>query len=250
MKILALIPARMGSTRFPGKPLKKIGKTPMIELVYKNVSKSKLILKTVVATCDKIIFDYVRSFGGLAVMTKNSHKRASDRCAEALAILEKKNNTRYNVILMVQGDEPMINSKMISLAIKPFLNDNSIDVVNLMGKIKNKKEFEDQNCIKVVTDLHDNALYFSRQPIPHGNHFSNKIARKQICVIPFRRNFLFKYIKLKPSKLEIEESIDMNRVLEYGFKVRMIKTNYSSFSVDTKKDLKKVQKLLQRKKYN
>jgi 3-deoxy-manno-octulosonate cytidylyltransferase (CMP-KDO synthetase) len=144
----------------------------------------------------------------------------------------------------------MINSKMISLAIKPFLNDNSIDVVNLMGKIKNKKEFEDQNCIKVVTDLHDNALYFSRQPIPHGNHFSNKIARKQICVIPFRRNFLFKYIKLKPSKLEIEESIDMNRVLEYGFKVRMIKTNYSSFSVDTKKDLKKVQKLLQRKKYN
>jgi 3-deoxy-manno-octulosonate cytidylyltransferase (CMP-KDO synthetase) len=248
MNILALIPARMGSSRFPGKPLKKILGTPMIEHIYKNVSKTKLLTKTVVATCDKIIFDYVISIGGLAVMTKKNHKRASDRCAEALKILEKKDRMKYDVVVMVQGDEPMINDKMISLATMPLIKDKLINVVNLMGKIKNYNEFIDPNCIKVVTDLKENALYFSRKPIPNCNNFTNNNKWKQICVIPFRRDFLLKYIKLKPSKLEIQESVDMNRILENGFNVKMIKTNQSSFAVDTKADLQKVEKLMKFKK--
>jgi 3-deoxy-manno-octulosonate cytidylyltransferase (CMP-KDO synthetase) len=244
MNILALIPARMGSSRFPGKPLEKILGKPMIGHVYERVSKCDLLIKTVVATCDQEILEYIESIGGEAVMTSSHHDRASDRCAEALGYLEKKNRIKYDIIVMVQGDEPMTHPNMIIEAVTPMLDDPGILVTNLLGNIENIEEFEDRNCIKVVCDLNSDALCFSREPIP-TRKYGKVEMKKQVCIIPFRREFLLRYISLEPTPLEIAESIDMMRVLEHGQKVRMIPTSYNTFAVDTAEDLKRVEELMQ-----
>jgi 3-deoxy-manno-octulosonate cytidylyltransferase (CMP-KDO synthetase) len=244
MNILALIPARMGSSRFPGKPMAKILGKPMIGHVYDRVSKCDLLTKTVVATCDQEIASYVESIGGEAVLTGNHHERASDRCAEALGYLEKKDGIQYDIIVMVQGDEPMTCPEMITEAVTPMLENSEILVVNLLGNIESSEEFKDENTIKVVCDQESNAIYFSRQPIPTRNNATNITIKKQVCIIPFKRDFLFEYTKLKPTPLEISESIDMLRILEYGLKVKMVPTKYQTHAVDTIDDLKRVEKLM------
>lgn len=246
MKILALIPARMGSSRFPGKPMAKILGKPMIEHVYKNVSKCDLLTKTAVATCDKEIADFINSIGGESVMTSDKHERASDRCAEALSHLEQKDGIRYDIIVMVQGDEPMTHPDMISEAISPMINNNEIIVTNLMGDINDDNEFEDRNCIKVVCDLKSNALCFSREPIP-TRMFGNVAMKKQVCIIPFTRSFLLEYTKLSPTPLEISESVDMMRVLEHGKRVKMVPTKHQTYPVDTQADLERVEELMSSK---
>jgi 3-deoxy-manno-octulosonate cytidylyltransferase (CMP-KDO synthetase) len=243
MNILALIPARMGSSRFPGKPMKKILGKPMIGHVYERVSKCSLLIKTVVATCDQEILEYIESIDGEAVMTSNRHERASDRCAEALGYLEKKDKVKYDIIVMVQGDEPMTHPNMITESVAPMLNDSEILVTNLLGDIESIKEFEDRNCIKVVCDLNSDALFFSREPIP-TRKFGDVSMKKQVCVIPFRRGFLLEYTDLNPTPLEIAESVDMMRVLEHGKKVRMIQTKYQTYAVDTKEDLARVENIM------
>ena len=243
MNILALIPARMGSSRFPGKPLEKILGKPMIGHVYERVSKCELLIKTVVATCDKEILEYIESIGGEAVMTGSHHERASDRCAEALIYLEKKDRIKYDIIVMVQGDEPMTHPNMIIEAVSPMLDDPEILVTNLLSNIESIEEFEDRNCIKVVCDLNSDALCFSREPIP-TRKYGKVEMKKQVCIIPFRREFLLRYISLEPTPVEIAESIDMMRVLENGYKVRMIPTLYNTYAVDTVEDLKKVEELM------
>jgi 3-deoxy-manno-octulosonate cytidylyltransferase (CMP-KDO synthetase) len=244
MKILALIPARMGSSRFPGKPMAPILGKPMIGHVFERVSKNPRLTLTAVATCDSEIANYIESIGGRAILTGNHHERASDRCAEALEILEKEEKLTYDIVVMVQGDEPMIHPDMITEAVDPMLKDSTCQVVNLVGKIESEAEFEDRNCIKVVCDLQGNALYFSREPIPTRSKISDIPMGKQVCVIPFQRNFLLKYTNMEPTPLEIAESIDMMRVLEHGLKVCMVPTLYNSFAVDTPADLKKVEKLM------
>ena len=243
MNILALIPARMGSSRFPGKPMAKILGKPMIEHVYQNVTKCKLLTKTVVATCDKVIADHIQSINGNAVMTSSTHERASDRCAEALLLIEDEDNIKYDIIVMVQGDEPMTQSDMIAEAITPMINNLEIVVTNLMGDIKSVEEFEDRNCIKVVCDLDNNALCFSREPIP-TRMFGDVDMKKQVCIIPFRRDFLLEYTKLAPTPHEIVESVDMMRVLEHGRKVKMVPTKFQTNPVDTPDDLLRVEKLM------
>jgi 3-deoxy-manno-octulosonate cytidylyltransferase (CMP-KDO synthetase) len=245
MKILALIPARMGSSRFPGKPMAQIHGKPMIGHVYERVAKSPILSMTAVATCDKEIYDYVRSIGGVAVMTADTYDRASDRCAEGLLNLEKAHNTRYDIVVMVQGDEPMTHPDMIAEAVKPMLIDPSIQITNLLGKIKDSTEFEDRNCIKVVCDLNSDAIYFSREPIPTRCKVDKVPMGKQVCIIPFRRDFLLHYTSLTPTPLEIVEAVDMMRVLEHGMKIRMIPTEHETQSVDTPADLQKVSKLMQ-----
>lgn len=245
MNIIALIPARMGSSRFPGKPMVKILGKPMIGHVYERVSQSPLLSLTAVATCDQEIFDYIESIGGVAVMTKDTYERASDRCAEALEKLEKIYKTKYDIVIMVQGDEPMTHPDMIGEAVQPLFDDPEVQVVNLLGKITNQKEFEDRNCIKVVCDLKLNALYFSREPIPTQSKSRNVPMGKQVCVIPFRRDYLIKYTQLEPTPLEIAESVDMMRILEHGTKVRMTPTKYNTQSVDTPADLEKVARLME-----
>ena len=245
-KVIALIPARMGSSRFPGKPMKKILDKPMIEIVYNNVCRSKLTNCTYVATCDLIIYNHIIKIGGNAIMTSSKHERASDRCAEALKKIEKKHRLKYDIVIMVQGDEPLIKAKNIDKAVKPMINDNRIHVINILGKILNYKELNDKNCIKVITDTYNNALYFSRSPIPYFSKFKNLFpyAGKQICVIPFKRDFLIKYNSMKQTRLEKVESVDMLRVLENGYDVRMIPMNIINQSVDTLSDLKKVERIL------
>ena len=160
MKILAIIPARLGSSRFPGKPLKKILGKPMIGHVYEKVAQCSALAATVVATCDEEIASYITSIGGIAVMTSSSHDRASDRCAEALVSFEKRTGERYDIVVMVQGDEPMTEPAMIEEAISPLLSDTSILVANLMAKIESIDEFKNRNCIKVVCDLNEHAKFF------------------------------------------------------------------------------------------
>lgn len=245
MKILALIPARMGSSRFPGKPMAPILGKPMIGHVFERVAQSPLLTHTAVATCDQEIFDYVESIGGMAVMTSDEYERASDRCAEALLKLESKYQIKYDIVVMVQGDEPMTHPDMIAEAVQPLIDHPEVMVVNLLGKIKDTAEFEDRNCIKVVCDLNLNAMYFSREPIPTRCKVDSIPMGKQVCVIPFRRDFLLEYTRLAPTPLEIAESVDMMRVLEHGMRVRMASTIHDTQAVDTPDDLKKVERLMQ-----
>ena len=245
MKILALIPARMGSSRFPGKPMAEILGKPMIGYVYNRVACSPIVDLVAVATCDKEIYDYIESIGGVAVMTGDQHERASDRCAEALLMLEEANHVKYDIVVMVQGDEPMTHPDMIAEAVQPLLDDPEVNVVNLLGQIQHMAEFEDRNCIKVVCDLKLNALYFSREPIPTRCKIDKIPMGKQVCIIPFRRDYLLEYTRLVPTPLEIAESVDMMRILEHGMKVRMAPTKHNTQAVDTLADLMKVEKLMQ-----
>jgi 3-deoxy-manno-octulosonate cytidylyltransferase (CMP-KDO synthetase) len=244
MNLLALIPARMGSSRFPGKPLAKILGKPMIGHVYDRVKQCELLTKTVVATCDDEIKNYIESIGGEVVMTSNQHERASDRCAEALGYLEERDAVQYDIVVMIQGDEPMTRPEMISEAVRPMLDNSDIWIANLLGDIKTIEEFEDRNCIKVVCDKQSNAIYFSREPIPTRSKTTNIPMKKQVCIIPFTRKFLLEYTDMPPTPLEIAESIDMMRVLEHGLKVKMVPTTCQTYPVDTVNDLKKVEEIM------
>jgi len=244
-KILAIIPARMGSSRFPGKPMANILDKPMVGHVYDNVKKNNLITDVAVATCDDEIYNYIKSIDGRAIMTSDKHERASDRCAEALLIIEQEDNIKYDIVVMIQGDEPMVHQEMISEAIQPLIKNKNIMASNLLGEIKTIDEFEDRNCIKVVCDIRGNALYFSREPIPTRSKIDTIPMGKQICIIPFRRDFLIEYNKLDPTPLEIAESVDMMRILENGINIKMVPTNYITHAVDTIDDLLKVSKLME-----
>ena len=243
MKVLALIPARMGSSRFPGKPLAAINGKPMIQHVYESVQSSGALFHTYVATCDREIYDFVQSHNGRAVMTSPSHERASDRCAEALVALESMNNLTYDIVVMVQGDEPMVTADMIDASLVPLLENPSIDVVNLYSPIT-LSEASNPNVIKVVMDSKLNALYFSRQVIPWHSETQHSDFYKQVCIIPFRRNALLDYVSLAPTPLEILESIDMLRLLENGMHVRMALSPSNTHAVDVLGDISIVENLL------
>lgn len=238
MNIIGIIPARMASTRFPGKPLAKILGIPMIGHVYFRSKMSKMLNEVYIATCDKEVVDYADSVGAKAVMTKDTHERASDRVAEAMLKIEAETKKKVDVLVMIQGDEPMLYPEMIDLAVEPMLKDKSIKVVNLMSGMEDVEEYEDPNEVKVVVDQNNYALYFSREPIPSRKKGAKEVPMlKQVCIIPFTRDFLIKFNELKQTPLEIIESVDMLRVLEYGYKVKMVMSDYETYSVDTMEDL-------------
>lgn len=233
----------MNSSRFPGKPMAKIHGIPMIGHCYFRTNMCKDLLATFVATCDQEIFDYVVSIGGRAVMTSKNHERASDRAAEAMLIIEKEMQTRIDIVVMVQGDEPMLTPEMISEALFPLKQNKNIKVVNLMADIETIKEFEDANEVKVVVDKNSDAIYFSREPIPSRKKGFDKVKMlKQVCIIPFERDYLLEFNNTPETELERFESIDMMRIVENAGKVRMVKTNTFSLSVDTLEDLSNVEK--------
>jgi len=244
MSTIALIPARMGSSRFPGKPMAPILGKPMIEHVFERVSGHSLIDEVVVATCDAEIFDHISAIGGRAVMTSDRHERASDRCAEALLAVEAELGHQFEIALMVQGDEPMITHQMLTEALEPMAADPTIKVLNLLGRIDTEEEFVDPNSIKVVVDRELRAVYMSRRPIPTRAVPGQDDIFKQVCIIPFRRDFLIEYTKLDPTPLEIHESIDMLRVIEHGMHVHMAPTVGFSQAVDTPADLEKVEEMM------
>lgn len=237
MKAIAIIPARMGSSRFPGKPMAKIHGIPMIGHCYHRTKLCSDLADTYVATCDKEIHDYILSIGGKSIMTSDTHERATDRAAEAMLKIEKLVGEKIDIVVMVQGDEPMVIPEMISQSLEPFNNDDSINVVNLMAHMETVVEFEDPNEVKVVVDKNNNALYFSREAIPSRKKgFSNVPMLKQVCIIPFKRNYLLRFNEMNETELEKIESVDMMRVLENGDRVHMVMTEANSFSVDTEED--------------
>ena len=245
MHVIAIIPARMNSSRFPGKPMKNIHGVPMIGHCYHRANLCQDLKDTYVATCDKVIFDYISSIGGKAIMTNSNHERASDRAAEAMLKIEKKTNKKIDIVVMIQGDEPMVTPKMISDSLIPFQIDTSVNVVNLMANINSIEEFEDPNEVKVVVNLSNDAMYFSREPIPSRKKSSGKLSMlKQVCIIPFKRDYLIKFNNTPETVTEIIESIDMMRIIENDEKVRMVMTDENSFSVDTKEDLLKVEEFM------
>lgn len=238
MNIISIIPARMGSSRFPGKPMKDILGFPMIGHVYKRVKMSKTLSEVYVATCDKEIYDYIESIGGKAVMTSDCHERCSDRCAEAMLKIENQTDTKCDIMVMVQGDEPLTFPQMIDEAVEPMIKDKSILITNLVADLDSLESFENPNEVKVVMDKNNNALYFSREPIPSRKKGILDVPmKKQVCVIPFTRDFLLEYNQMEPTPLEIIESVDMMRILENGGKVKMVDTKYITKAVDTKEDL-------------
>ena len=238
MNIISIIPARMGSSRFPGKPMKDILGMPMIGHVYKRVKMSKTLNEVYVATCDQEIYEYIASIGGKAVMTSDCHERCSDRCAEAMLKIEKETGEKCDIMVMVQGDEPLTFPQMIDEAVNPMIEDKSILITNLVADIDTVEAFENSNEVKVVMDKNNNALYFSREPIPSRKKGVLDVPmKKQVCVIPFTRDFLLDYNQMEPTPLEVIESVDMMRILENGGKVKMIDTNYITKAVDTKEDL-------------
>ena len=247
-----MIPARMGSSRFPGKPLAQLLERPMIEHVLRRTAMCKQLDAVYVATCDEEIRRAVETIGGSVLMTSAAHERASDRVAEAAERVEA------DIVVMVQGDEPMITPRMITSAVAPMLADPSIGCVNLARRIASREEYVDPNTIKVVMNTGGDALYFSRTPIP-ASGFAGDLADdsaggfsgwhvpvfKQVCVIPFRRDCLREFARLPPTPLERAESIDMLRVLEHGGRVRLVETDVDTHAVDTPADLRLVESLLE-----
>ena len=242
MKIVIGIPARMGSTRFPGKPLCDIlGKT-MIEHCYRRCALSKYTTSLFVAACDSEIKDTVEGFGGNVIMTNPNIQRPGLRVAEAAETLELDDD---DIVVVVQGDEPLVHPSMIDLAIQPLLDEQDIYVSNLTAELS-ESEWKDPGEIKVVCDLKMNAMYMSRAPMPSTDHEEQRSTwYKQVCIMPFRWHFMKKFNhELEPTPLELQESIEMIRALQYGYKVRMVHSPYTSKSVDTEIDRRAVEQLM------
>lgn len=243
MNVVAIIPARMGSSRFPGKPMAKILGVPMIGHCYLRTRMCENLSDTYVATCDKEIYDYIESIGGSAIMTSDKHERATDRTTEAMLAVEEATGNKVDIVVMVQGDEPMVTPEMISQSLLPFLEDSNINVVNLMAYMETVEEFQDPNEVKVVVAPNNRALYFSREPIPSRKKGVEKVPMlKQVCIIPFLRDYLLKFNSMEETELERIESVDMMRILENNDHVHMVLSNEKTYSVDTPDDLRNVEK--------
>ena len=244
MNFIGIIPARYESTRFPGKPLALINNKPMIQWVYENVSKA--LEHVWVATDDDRIFNAVEGFGGNAIKTLSSHQSGTDRCAEAAQKLE--DNIKFDVVINVQGDEPFIHPKQIELLKSCFGNDT--DIATLVKKIETQEELFNPNRPKVVIDTQQNALYFSRSPIPFVRgeeekswHLKNNFWA-HIGMYAYKTEVLQKITKLKPSALELTESLEQLRWLENGFQIKTAETAHQSIGIDTPEDLENALQLL------
>ncbi len=243
----AIIPARMAATRFPGKPLAPMDGIPMLGHVALRTALATSLTATYVATCDVEIADYCHSQNIKVVMTSAEHTRCTDRCAEALPLIEQLEGKKADAIVIVQGDEPLVHPDMIDAALTPLHQEPTAQVVNLRAAITSQEEFLSPNTIKVVTDGQGRALYFSRSTIPSTNHgvtTNNILGHKQVCIMPFRRQALLDFIALDQTPLEQAESIDMLRLLENGIPVHTVLTSHINQSVDCPEDLQRATQLL------
>jgi 3-deoxy-manno-octulosonate cytidylyltransferase (CMP-KDO synthetase) len=239
---VAIIPARYHSSRLPGKPLAEIGGHPMIEHVYRRAAASPAVDAVIVATDDERVVRAVESFGGLAVMTRGDHRSGSDRIAEVAASLF------CDLIVNVQGDEPLLATEMIAEAVGPLAADPSIVMGTLCRRLEDRAELENPNVVKVVTDRQGFALYFSRAAIPYARDAAGGIAPdrafKHIGLYVYQRRFLLEFARLGPTPLEQTESLEQLRALEHGFRIRTVETRYDSVGVDTPADLERVRRLV------
>ncbi len=243
MKILGIIPARWASTRFPGKPIVKIGSKTMIERVYKQAAKS--LDYVIVATDDERIFKEVRRFNGQVVITSDQHESGTDRCAEALKIFEKESGQKFDAVINIQGDEPFIQEEQIKQIAECF-NDENTQIATLVKKITEAEIVFDPSCPKVILNTNSEAIYFSRSTIPYINNteekdwFNKFTFYEHLGLYAYKSDILDKLTKLPPSSLEIAESLEQNRWLENGYKIKVIETDHANISIDTQEDLDKI----------
>lgn len=235
-RIVALIPARYDSSRFPGKVLADLAGKPMIEHVYRRAAAAPSVEAVAVATDDARIAAAVEGFGGVARMTRRSHQSGTDRLAEAVEDLA------CDIVVNVQGDEPLVEPEMLEEAIAPLAGDPALQMSTLRRRITDGADLASPHVVKVVVDRDGTALYFSRAPIPHGA--AGTAAYRHVGLYAYRRAFLIALSRLQPTALELAESLEQLRVLEHGFRIRTVETQYDSIGVDTPEDLERVRRLM------
>ena len=241
MKILCVIPARYASTRLPGKPLKDVAGKPMICRVYDRASQAKTLSGVVVATDDERILRAVEDHGGRAMMTAKDHPTGTDRLAEVAEAY-----TDVDLIINVQGDEPLIEPSLIDELGRAFDGDAELQMATVMTPMEDEAEQKNPNNVKVVTDKNGCALYFSRSLLPYPRNDAGTPVYKHIGIYAYRRDFLLAYAKMAPTPLERTESLEQLRALENGYKIKCIRTNARFVGVDTPEDLAKVNEIYRR----
>ena len=243
MKIITVIPARYQSQRFNGKPLAMIAGKPMIQHVFQKAKACPEVDEIYVATDDKRIYECVHGFDGTAIMTNENHQSGTDRIAEAI---ESINLADQDIVVNIQGDQPIFHPSMLSDLIQALLKNPTIPMSTLMYKIRDDKELHDTNKVKVVVDINGCALYFSRSPIPFcRDEKSNKTFHyKHLGMYAYRKEFLLAFTKLSYGILEHAEKLEQLRVLEHGFKIKVVETIFNSIEVDTPEDIKRVEQNL------
>ena len=243
-----IIPSRFGSKRFQGKPLAKISGKPMIQRVYEQAIKSKSTSRVVVATDDNKIFDTVKSFNGEAVMTSAELRSGTDRVAEAADILKLKSN---EVVVNIQGDQPVFNSAVLDELVLPFKKDNKVEMATLAVKLKDNQEIADPKNVKVIFDKNNFAIYFSRAQIPYprdnkGNDNILPDYYKHLGFYAYKKSFLDKLCTLDSGKYENIEKLEQLRVLEHGYKIKISITQYDAPGVDVPEDIKRVEQYIKK----
>jgi len=239
MRVVGVIPARYASTRLPGKPLVDIMGKTMIQHVYENAARSKTLEQLIVATDDERIMAAVAAFGGRAVLTSRDHNTGTDRVAEVVRGLD------VEVVVNIQGDEPFVRPGMIDEVVQPLLDDPDLPMCTSMHEITDKEDFDNPNVVKTVVDLAGNALYFSRSLVPYPRKSEGHRAFEHIGMYAYRKDFLIKYAGLPQTPLEKLESLEQLRVLEHGYRLRVVETrqDYIPLSVDTPEDLERARAL-------
>ena len=242
MNIVCVIPARYSSTRLPGKPLADIAGKPMIQHVYERAVLAERPRQVIVATDHQLVYETVKSFGGQVILTSPDHLTGTDRLAEVADQLPD-----VDLIINVQGDEPLIPPAIIDQLAAAFDGQQDLQMATLMTEM-DETEYHSSGTVKVVTDLQGYALYFSRSIVPFPRNDTGVPIYKHIGIYAYRRDFLLTYAKLRPTPLEMTESLEQLRALEHGYRIKVLKTNFKSIGVDTPEDLEKVNRLLTNKK--
>ncbi|MEE3192894.1 MAG: 3-deoxy-manno-octulosonate cytidylyltransferase [Candidatus Poribacteria bacterium] len=238
LKVVAIIPARMASSRFPGKPLARILDLPMVEHVRRRTLLANSVDEVVVATCDQEIADVVTKAGGKAVMTSNTHERAVERVAEAAV------QVTADVIVVVQGDEPLIEPGTVKLTVAPFIDSNEIVCVSLLSPLESNADYSNSNIVKAACDQNGYVLYLSRSPIPYYQQNGSCPIYRETGIRAFRTDFLQTYAALPETPFECVESVDLMRVLEHGYKIFGVPTEYFTIGVDHAFDVPIVENIL------
>ncbi|MBF0538665.1 MAG: 3-deoxy-manno-octulosonate cytidylyltransferase [Nitrospirae bacterium] len=236
-KAVAIIPARYGSSRFPGKPLALIHGRPMIQHVYEAASRAVSLNGVIVATDDVRIREVVEGFGGEAMMTARTHSSGTDRIAEVAQGLDA------DIVVNIQGDEPMLRAEMIDQCVA-LLADKRASMATLKKLITNKDEIPDTNVVKVVTDAEGFALYFSRAPIPFCRDTVESLYYKHIGIYIYRREALLALREMPQCMAEMAESLEQLRALHYGYRIKVLETTVQTHAVDTPEDIRKVEQWL------
>ena len=244
MKSICVIPARYSSTRLPGKPLKDICGKPMICRVWERASRARSVAEVIVATDDERILRAVEDNNGRAMMTRADHKTGTDRLAE---VAEKFPNVE--VVVNVQGDEPLIEPSLIDELVAAFVADKDLQMATVATELTDAAEMNNPNNVKVVLGKNNDALYFSRSLIPYPRNAGKSPVFKHIGIYAYRRQFLIDYAKMTPTPLEQAESLEQLRALENGFRIRVIKSSCQFIGVDTEEDLQLVNEIYRRQRH-